>query len=36
VSYQYEDGFGDEGFLQFDNQRIGWVEATGHDTWDRR
>ena len=26
VRYQYEDGFWDEWFLQFDNQRIGWVE----------
>ena len=26
VRYQYEDGFWDEWFVQFDNQRIGWME----------
>jgi hypothetical protein len=26
VRYQYDEGFWDEWFLQFDNQRIGWVE----------
>jgi len=26
VRYQYDEGFWDEWFLQFDSQRIGWVE----------